>query len=114
MVAAPGPKEDKPDTASLDGEWVIADYVLAGNTQDRVKGQEVRIGDGKLVLAGGKEGFTYKTDNKADPAQIDMSSTRNKDEVIKGIYKAEKGTLTLCFPKGGHGDRPAKFESPAG
>jgi uncharacterized protein (TIGR03067 family) len=114
MVAAPGPKGDTPDPASLDGEWVITQYIGGGNEQERPKGQEVRIGEGKLDLAGGKEQFRYKTDKKADPAQIDLTNARHKDEEIKGIFKLEKGTLILCFPKGGKGERPAKFESPAG
>lgn len=113
MVAAPGPKGDLPDPASLDGEWVIAKYVLSGKELYQVTGQEIRIGGGKIVLANGLE-VTYKTDKKADPAQIDLASARNKTEVIKGIYKFDKGELILCFPKGGQGDRPTKFESPAG
>jgi uncharacterized protein (TIGR03067 family) len=114
IVAAPGPKGETPNPASLDGEWVMTQYVRGGNAQGGAKGQEVRIGDGKLVLAGGKEEFSFKTDKKADPAQIDLTSARNKTEVIKGIYKFDKGELILCFPKGGQGDRPTKFESPAG
>lgn len=114
LVAAPGPKGDTPDPTSLDGEWVMAQYVQGGNDLAGAKGQEVRIGDGKLVLAGGLEEFSYKTDQTADSAQIDLTSARNKTEMIKGIFKFEKGTLILCFPKGGQGDRPTKFESPAG
>jgi uncharacterized protein (TIGR03067 family) len=109
MVAAPGPKGDLPDPASLDGEWVIAKYVLSGKELYQVTGQEIRIGGGKIVLANGLE-VTYKTDKKADPAQIDLASARNKTEVIKGIYKVDQGALTLCFPQDFKGDRPAKFE----
>jgi uncharacterized protein (TIGR03067 family) len=114
MVAAPGPKADAPAPSSLEGDWVVTNYVLGGNEDAEVKGRKVRIGDGKLVFACGEEECTYKTDKKADPAQIDLTAIGSEDEMIEGIYKLDKTTVTLCFPKGGRGDRPAKFESAAG
>jgi len=77
--------------------------------------------DGKFIVREGKreqaEQGTYKTDTKKDPAEIDIMPPSEKAGrgTIRGIFKIEGDTLTLCVTGGkDDGDRPAKFESPEG
>ena len=74
--------------------------------------------DGTIVATkGGKpepENTRYTHDAKKSPAEIDITEGRagGKDMIIKGIYKIDGETLTLCMSP--LGERPTKFESPAG
>lgn len=48
-------------------------------------------------FGGKKETVAYKVDNTKTPHHIDLTFTRDgKTETQYGIYKAEKGVLTLC------------------
>ena len=70
--------------------------------------------DGKLQFRFGPEqgACTYTADPSKDPAELDYASDKG-GRGNKAIYKVEKDMLTFCFAEGG-GDRPTKFESPAG
>jgi uncharacterized protein (TIGR03067 family) len=117
-VAAPAPKEaDKKDPPSLVGEWAAETAVVGGKREDPPPGTTWAFtADGKSVLkvgaqaAGGLDA-TYKADRKADPATVDISAGP-KGTPMKGIYRVEGDTLTLCLTQEGD-DRPKAFESPA-
>jgi len=70
--------------------------------------------DGKFSFEFGPEtgDGTYTTDTSKDPAEVDYKSTKI-GKGNKGIFKADKESMTFCFAEGG-GERPTKFESPAG
>jgi uncharacterized protein (TIGR03067 family) len=114
-VGAPGSKDPKPDPPKVEGEWVAESYVRGGKEEGALKGRVFRFADGRVEIVGLREELTYATDPKPDPAHIDLTTVgRPKEETIRGIYKRDGDTLVICFPKTGAGDRPAKFESPAG
>jgi uncharacterized protein (TIGR03067 family) len=76
--------------------------------------------DGKFLLREGRrekaEEGTYTADPKKDPAEIDlMSPPESGRPVVRGIFKIDGDTLTLCSADGpGAANRPNKFESPQG
>jgi uncharacterized protein (TIGR03067 family) len=124
-VAAPAPKETpKREAPGIVGKWSLEKAELGGMALPAPPG--AGIGDLSLtfnedgtVIAtkGGKaepENTTYTHDPKKSPAEIDISEPRGggKNMMIHGIYKIDGETLTLCMSP--LGERPTKFESPAG
>ena len=117
-LAAPA-KDGKKDQPSLVGEWAAETATVGGKPENPPPGTTWTFtADGKSVLnvGGGKaEGgldAKYTTDAKKDPAQVDISEGP-KGMPMKGIYKVDGDTLTLCLVQEGQ-ERPTAFESPAG
>lgn len=111
VLGAPAGKE-KAEPAKVDGEWIVEKYVSGGRENEKRKGMHFTFADGKVhVKEEGAAGIDYTADAKKNPATIDLAAGK---ENIPGIYKVEGDTLTICFPKGGKGERPTKFESPEG
>jgi uncharacterized protein (TIGR03067 family) len=112
VLAAPAPKEGKEAPAKLDGSWVVEKYLSGGKEEVRRAGSHLTFADGKVHVREEKGSeVPYTLDPKADPPRIDLREGKN---AIRGIYRFERDRLTICFPKGGEGERPTKFESPAG
>jgi uncharacterized protein (TIGR03067 family) len=119
VVGAPIPKEapKKAEAPSIAGEWACIKFVAGGQEFPRdmlptvifefTSDGKFRVREGDMLTDG-----TYSADETKNPAEIEYGT----DKVAKrnkGIYKVEKDTLTFCFAEGG-GERPTKFESPAG
>jgi uncharacterized protein (TIGR03067 family) len=120
-VGAPGPK-DLPPAPAVVGEWVAERRTFAGNGRP-VSGEPLRYvfaADGTWAVHRGErkepgDGRRYTTDPKKDPAEIDLTyldSTAPDPRVLRGIYKIEGDTLTLCYGRR-NGERPKSFESTA-
>lgn len=127
-VYAPTPAPSDAEKAAqrerdaLKGEWVAVK--LYGPNGLTVSGDELAKhagkwdfgGDGTAVLssmdfAGGPVKYTFTIDGSKSPKTIDLTM---KDRGLKqfGIYKIEKGTLTLCWAEPGAAadNRPTEFE----
>jgi uncharacterized protein (TIGR03067 family) len=121
-IGAPGAKEapKKAEVPTIVGEWECVEFISAGRKATAKQVSEMRLVfeftvDGRFrVRPGTKDATegTYSTDTAKDPAQLNYTPAKNAKE-IQGIYRVEKDTLTICVTGGG-GERPTKFESPAG
>jgi uncharacterized protein (TIGR03067 family) len=119
VVGAPVPKEapKKADGASIVGEWVCTKCVADGREFPEEVLKSIQLAftaDGKFQFTFGPDqgGGAYTADPAKDPPEVDFQSDKT-GKGNKGIYKADKESMTFCFKEGG-GDRPTKFESPAG
>ena len=117
-VAAPASKNPpKKDPPALVGEWAGESGVENGRALTLPAGTNwVFTADGKsvLTLGGGAGSFeaTYKADATKAPAELDVSDGF-KGKPLRGIFKVEGDTLTVCLVEG-DADRPTAFESAAG
>src|SRR5687767_8467006 len=119
VIAAPGPKDPPKKGPALVGEWTRVSYTFAGQARP--------VGDPPLTYAftaagewamyrgarkPGDRAGAYAADPTLDPPAIDLTPEpgRGGDRPIRGIYRIEGDTLTLCVSHGG-GARPASFES---
>jgi uncharacterized protein (TIGR03067 family) len=119
MLAAPGSKEapKKAEPPSIVGEWVCTKCVADGKEFPEEALTSIKM---EFTAAGKYQGQfgpdqskgTFTTDPTKDPAQIDFASDKT-GKGNKGIFKADKHGLTLCFAEDGR-ERPTKFESAAG
>ena len=118
VPAAPGPKDPpKKDAPAIAGEWAGEGAVERGRPVDLPPGTAWTFtADGKSVLTlGGGLGWTeatYKADTTKAPAELDVSDGP-KGKPVRGIFKVEGNTLTVCLVEG-DADRPSTFESPPG
>ena len=80
--------------------------VIAEFKEMTIKGDKIT-----LKLANRDQVASLKLDPSKKPAHIDMIPTEGpeKDRAMKGIYKFEKGTLTIVLARN-DGDRPKDFK----
>jgi uncharacterized protein (TIGR03067 family) len=131
LRAAAGPAgadDTKPDElAALKGSWTVkaetfdGDEVPAalagqcsfvfGDGSVTLKGGLAKVG-GKYAVVPGEHTFQVKLGDGDNGKTIDLAAD-GSDRVIRGLYKVEKGKLTLVLNFAA-GDRPTKFEAAAG
>jgi len=120
VIGAPLTKDSPKKETSLVGEWVAQKATTDGEERPPSKAEAVFefTADGKVIVREGKkqpDPADYKADPKKDPAEIDVTPPAGAAAaaaVMKGIYKIDGDTLTICLGRGG--ERPTKFESPKG
>ncbi len=101
---------DEKPISELDGTYDLKEFFQNGKGSDE-KGamSTVTFKDGlmtvKLTMREDVAKFTLDTAKK--PAQIDFQPTTAEAKTTLGIWKVEKGELTVVFNK--HGPRPADF-----
>ena len=109
---------DKKELENFQGKWATASVTVDGEAEDEIKDRFLAIkGDKATFLDKDKERGTgsMKLDPGKSPAHLDFTYEDGpaKGTTLKGIYKFEGDTLTLCY--GGFGkDRPTEFASKAG
>lgn len=129
LVGAPGRAEDKKDgeLKALKGTWAAQSLVfdgenvpadVAGKLHLKVEGEKAtlvgglsKLGDNFIATAR-KDEFKIVLGTKGDLKTIDLKVDKEGGRTIPGIYKLEKGKLTVCL-NFKNGDRPTKFESKA-
>jgi uncharacterized protein (TIGR03067 family) len=123
-VAAPAPKETpkKKEDPTIVGSWKLEKAEFGGMAVPAgAIGEELSLTfnqDGTVVATkNGKpepDSGRFTHDPKKTPAEFDLTEPRGggKGMTILGIYKIEGEMLTICMAP--MGERPTKFESPAG
>jgi uncharacterized protein (TIGR03067 family) len=118
-AAGAGGDADAEAIASLQGNWTMSSFVVAGETvtDDNVKsGRLVVKGREYRTKLGSNSIFsTITLDPTKTPATIDYTYTEGpqKGTTIKGIYKVEGDSLTVCRGLTEDELRPSKFAAPA-
>jgi uncharacterized protein (TIGR03067 family) len=119
VVGAPGLKDRPTKQDSIEGEWILVSR-LVGGRQD-AKGDDTTsrfvITSNRWVIqnaGGGKPSeWDLQLDRPAKPPAITIYPIGDpKTPNFSGIYKLEEDSLTICYVF--KGERPTKFESPAG
>ena len=109
LFAYPASAEDKP-TAELDGTYELREYTENGKGSDeKDKMSTVTFKDGLMTvkLASREDVAKFTLDATKKPAAIDFTPTSAEAKTTPGIWKIEKGELTVVFSK--KGARPTDF-----
>ena len=100
---------------SLNRSWATFPLSAAVMTQDRFKDLKATFtADGKWIthLPDGDREGTYKLNTAKRPKGIDL--VNGKGNMMLGIYKLEKGALTICLGEEDVDERPTEFASKEG
>lgn len=120
VVAAPGPKADKPPAPDLYGEWEFVSTEEEGKVfpaeDPRTRFRFNRDGTYQ-VFRGRKEVAErrgFKFDPKADPPTLDYNAPADpKNSTLLCVYRLSGDDLTVCRA-GPDQPRPAEFKAPVG
>ena len=107
--------EPSDDVKRLKGTWVVTSATRDGKTSVEMKGARIAFAGGTMTVQGGDGGeqeLPFKVDPAKKPKAIDFplgggGGWLNLPATIKGIYRLEGDTLTLCVGSGDN--RPAEF-----
>ena len=122
-LGAPAPKDPPTEANDIVGEWVVES--IRANGKARSLGDEPLhyhfTADGKWTMSRrdrkvGGDGRRFAFDPKANPATIDLDPNPGgeNNQVIPGIYKVERDTLTVCLAQTSRATRPTSFEATDG
>jgi uncharacterized protein (TIGR03067 family) len=106
---------DEKDLKEIEGTYSVTLLKKGGKEAGKEDTQKTKIrfkGESLSIVIGGEEKSTQiKVDASKQPHTIDITPSEGPDKgkTYLGIYKYEKGELTLAFVKAG--DRPKDFTS---
>jgi uncharacterized protein (TIGR03067 family) len=120
-IAAPKPKEavkKDAETPTIVGSWKLEKMTMAGKELPAKELVFEFTRDGKMLAHDPgrpeRELGTYKLDQANRPAEIDWFLDSKNEQTLRGIFRINGDTLTICIDDGLDSVRPARFESPAG
>lgn len=119
-LGAPAIKDRPAKLDSIEGEWVLISRIIGGREDAKGGGTtpDFRITADRWVLlnpGGAANESELKLDPSAKPPTLTTSPIGGRPGGgghLIGIYRLEGDTLTICYVF--QGERPTKFESPAG
>jgi uncharacterized protein (TIGR03067 family) len=112
-VAADTPPKDAAKEAAKEflGTWEGVSVEAFGLKADLIVNWEVKDKEITLAFRGRPTGtITYRLDAKKSPREIDLTP-KEGGQTRKGIWKVEKGTLTICMVRSDV-TNPAKRKRP--
>jgi len=117
-IGAPAPKEaPKKAPPSIVGMWETKTWTVFGMELHRPTLLEFTT-DGQFNITQMERTqvaqHKYKLDATKDPAEVDQLFRGDEDQILKGIYKIDGDTLTVCIEVGFDSKRPTNFESVKG
>jgi uncharacterized protein (TIGR03067 family) len=110
----------KKDTDKLQGKWVLKSAERGGKPVDLDKEEHVpksiTFKDGKVTIETqkGEQKGSFKIGRAEKLGTLDLTHDEKKEQVIKGIYRLEGDTLTVCVNEGKLSDRPTEFGAKEG
>lgn len=110
-------KTPKEELAKFEGAWQVVSRVVDGRpvSAEDLKDHTVTIKGNRCDYHVG--GITLEFDFEADRTRaVDFTYVKGaaKGKTLRGIYRTESDTLTVCVPAEPEGDRPTSFTSPKG
>jgi uncharacterized protein (TIGR03067 family) len=118
VTAAPAPKPVPPAPAppALAGEWAFKSMVEDGRAEECSGDVLAFAADGTFVArddTGPQGAGTYTADATADPPEVDLDEA-GTGVTVRGIWKVDGDTLTLCVRTDPKRGRPTAFAAPPG
>ena len=101
----------KKEKELLAGVWKIASFESQQGKKEDFEGATLEFkADGKAEFTKGGEAkqATYTINPAGKPKEIDLKP-EGKDEAMRGIYRLEKDTLTICIVENPNVGRPNEF-----
>jgi uncharacterized protein (TIGR03067 family) len=118
LLIAADAKND--DAAKKEWKNLSGTYVMVSGESRAEKLSEERLKEAKMTIEGEKYTATFGGDSvmgklKVDPTKMpkEIDATDSEGKTILGIYKLDKGQLTVCFASPGK-ERPRAFSIKAG
>ena len=102
--------EDKP-ASELDGTYELKEFTENGKGSDEKRDiLSIVFKDGTMTVKSQtrEDVAKFTLDSTKKPAQIDFKPTTGEAKTTLGVWKVEKGELTLVFSK--NGARPVDFK----
>jgi uncharacterized protein (TIGR03067 family) len=130
-IATGAPKDNakaqKAERETIQGTWVATDCIVAGekSSQKEVTGTrmlfrgdtiEYTLPDSGTEVIGPASKFSFVLDPSKKPKAIDLVPLDGlwKGLKMRGIYRIEGDTLTICFHDWSAESRPKEFAAPKG